>query len=43
MGLKISGHTDFLTEASNSIGELYKRSEIQNEQQSRNALYKLHI
>ena len=36
--LKLSGH---LTEASNLIDELYKRGEIQNEQQYRNALDKL--
>ena len=40
-GQKISGHTDTLTEASNSIDELYKRGELQNEQQNRNALNKL--
>ena len=33
LGLKISGHTDTLTEARNLIDELYKRGEIQNEQQ----------
>ena len=37
LGLKLSGHTDTLTEASNLIDELYKRGEIQNEQQYRNA------
>ena len=36
--LNISGHTDTLTEASNLIDELYKRCEIQNKQQYRNAL-----
>ena len=40
LGLKLSGHTDTLTEASNLIYELYKRSEIQNKQQYRNALNK---
>ena len=40
LGLKISGHTDTLTEASNLIDELYKRGEIQNKQQYRNALDK---
>ena len=30
LGLKLSGHTDTLTEASNLIDELYKRGEIQN-------------
>ena len=38
--LKLSGHTDTLTEASNLIDELYKRGEIQNKQQYRNALDK---
>ena len=28
LGLKLSGHTDILTEASNLIDELYKRGEI---------------
>ena len=37
LGLKISSHTDTLTEASNIIDELYKRGEIQNKQQYRNA------
>ena len=37
---KLSGHTDTLTEASKLIDELYKRGEIQNKQQYRNALYK---
>ena len=40
LGLKLSGHTDTLTEASNLIGELYKRGKIQNKQQYRNALNK---
>ena len=40
--LKISGHTDNLTEASNLLDELYKRGEIQNEQQYRNAQNKFH-
>ena len=40
LGLNISGHTDTLTEASNLIDELYKRGEIQNKQQYRNALNK---
>ena len=38
--LKLSDHTDTLTEASNLLDELYKRGEIQNEQQYRNALNK---
>ena len=33
LGLKFSGHSDTLTEASNLIDEIYKRSEIQNKQQ----------
>ena len=37
LGLKLSGHTDTLTEASTLIDELYKRGEIGNEQQYRNA------
>ena len=40
LGLKLSGHTDTLTEASNLFDEIYKRGEIQNEQQYRNALNK---
>ena len=40
LGLKLSGHSDTLTEASNLIDELYKRGEIQNKQQYRNALDK---
>ena len=40
LGLKLSGHTDTLTEASNLIDELYKRGEIENKQQYRNALNK---
>ena len=40
LGLKLSGHSDTLTEASNSIDELYKQGEIQNKQQNRNALNK---
>ena len=40
LGLKLSGHTDTLTEASNLIDELYKLGEIQNKQQYRNALDK---
>ena len=39
-GLKLSGHTDTLTEASALIDELYKRCEIQNKQQYRNAINK---
>ena len=36
LGLRLSGHTNTLT--SNLIDELYKRGEIQNKQQYRNAL-----
>ena len=43
LGLKLSGHTDTLTEASNLIDELYKMGEIQNEEQYRNALDKFHL
>ena len=35
--LKLSSHTDTLTEASNLIDELYKQKEIQNKQQYQNA------
>ena len=38
LGLKLSSHPDTLTEASILIDELYKRGELQNEQQYRNAL-----
>ena len=40
LGLKLSGHSDTLLEASNLIDELYKRGEIQTKQQYRNALNK---
>ena len=40
LGLKLSGHTDTLTEASNLIDEKFKRSEIQTEQQYLNPLDK---
>ena len=40
LGLKLSGHTDTLAEASNLIDELCKHDEIQNKQQYRNALNK---
>ena len=39
LGLKLSGHTDTLTEASNLIDELYKKGEIQTEQQYKNAKF----
>ena len=41
LGLNLSSHTHTLTKASNLIDELYKRSEIQSEQQCRNALNKI--
>ena len=40
--LKLSGHTDTLTEANILIIELYKRGEIENRKQYRNALDKFH-
>ena len=40
LGLKLSGHTDTLTEASNLIDEFYKRGDIHNKQQYQNALDK---
>ena len=40
LGLKLSGNTNTLTEASALIDELYKRGEIQNKRQYRNALDK---
>ena len=40
LGLKLFGQSETLTEASNLIDELYKRGEIQNKQQYRNALNK---
>ena len=40
LGLKLSGHTIILTEASNLIDDFYKRGEIQNKQQYPNALNK---
>ena len=39
LGLKLSCQTDTPAEASNLIDELYKRGDIQNEQQDRNALH----
>ena len=41
LGLKLSGLTNTLTEASTLIDDIYKLVEIQNEQQYRNALDKL--
>ena len=40
--LRLSSHTDTLTEASNLIDELYKTGEVQNEQQYRSAIDKFH-
>ena len=40
LGLKLSGHTDTLSEASNLIDELYKRGEIQNKREYKNAIDK---
>ena len=37
LGLKLSGHSDTPTEASNLIDELYKLGELQNKQQYRNS------
>ena len=42
LGKKLSRHTDTPTEASNLIDEIYKKWEIQNEQQYRNGLDKFH-
>ena len=39
-GLKVSGHSDTLSKATNLKDELYKRGEIPNKQQYRNALNK---
>ena len=43
LGLKLSGHTDTLTEASNLIDELYKRGKIENRRQYGNAPNKFQI
>ena len=40
LGLKLSGHSDTLTEASALIDQLYKLGEIQNKRQYQNALNK---
>ena len=40
LGLKVSGHTNALTETSNLIDELHKRGECQIERQYRKALNK---
>ena len=42
LGLKLSGHTNTLTEANILIDELYRQGEIQTKQQYRNALGKFH-
>ena len=42
-GLKLSGHTDTLTKVNNLIEEIYKRGEIQNDQQYGHAPDKIHI
>ena len=42
LGLKLSEHTDTLTEASDLIDELYKRGQIQNEQHYRDVLDKIY-
>ena len=41
LGLRLSSHTDTLTEASNLVDEIYKRSKIQKERQYQNALKKI--
>ena len=38
--LKLAGHNNTMSEASNLIDELYKRGEIQNKQQYQNAINK---
>ena len=43
LGLKLSGHTQTFTEASNLIDEIYKRGEIQNKQEYQIALIKFQI
>ena len=43
LGLKLSGHTDTLTEASNLVDESYKRGEILTDQQYRKAFEKNYI
>ena len=40
LGLKLSGHTNTLTEGNALIDELFRLGEIQNKQQNRNALNK---
>ena len=43
LGLKLSGHTDTLTEASSLIDAFYRIGDIQNEQQYRNAPDKISV
>ena len=43
LGLKLSGHTDTLKEASNLSDEIYKRGEVQNKRQYRKAINKFCI
>ena len=43
LGLKLSGHNNTLSEASNLIDELYRQGEIQNKQQYQNTLNKFQI
>ena len=42
LGIKLSGHSDTLTESGPLIDQLYRMDEIQTEQQNRNALDKFH-
>ena len=42
LAVKLSSHTNILTETSNLIDKIYKRGEIQTEKQYRNALDKFH-
>ena len=42
LGFKLSGQTNTLTEANILMEELYKRGQIQNEQNFPNALDKIH-
>ena len=40
--IKLNGHADTLTEASNLLDDLNKKGEIQNEEQCRNSLNKIY-
>ena len=42
LGMKLSGHTDTLTEASNLLDRLHKKCELENDQLHRNALDDFH-